>query len=177
MRGEIMRRRRADRIWKEMPKKQRGFGPLRGGRDLRTLDWEESCNQGVWFPVYSYTLQFWQMLKEISGPWPIVSSKTQSEELPVRCALGFSLSAPGGASVRKGERRLYEREGDWGWIWGITWRLQLERNSLLLPFGSGCFFFSPRGRAASEEIILNTNEPWLHDFGQVIQSETLFSHI
>lgn len=159
-----------------MPKKQRGFGPFRGGRDLRTLDWEESCYQGVWFPVYSYTLQFWQMLKEISGPWPIVSSKTQSEELPVRCALGFSLSAPGGVSVRKGERCLYEWEGDWSWIWGVAWCLQPERNSLLLPFGSGCFFF-PRGRAASEEIILNTNERWLHDFCQVIQSETLFSHI
>lgn len=72
---------------------------------------------------------------------------------------------------------MYEWERDWSEdsIWGVAWCLQPERSILLLQLGSG--FPPPRGRAASEEIILTPSESWPHDFGQVIQPETLFSHI
>lgn len=73
----------------------------RGGRLLKAIDWEKSVTKGGGFFTTSSKLPFLvNVWKETSGPWPMVIWKTQ-RRLPVRCALGLSLSSLSGVSVRK----------------------------------------------------------------------------
>ena len=128
---------RADRIWKKMPK---GHGPL---DLLREEDiWNPSTERGL-LPrcvVLGLKLLEWLLsnsLKEILGPCSMhgLLENTPGRKIPVRCALGLSPPAPGDVSVRKGERCFVR-----GWLegrqyFGVAWCLPPERKIPLPQLG------------------------------------------